>query len=82
MLAKKELHAHQMTKTKTSFESHSTPTAPSRTATPSGARSLMTPLASRAPSMSSTPFAVAPRAIDPSKALFRREQQQQSLLHP
>jgi hypothetical protein len=46
---------------------HSAPTAPSRTATPSRAHSSMTPLASRAPSTSLTPYAGAPHAMDPSK---------------
>jgi hypothetical protein len=50
MLAEKELQGHQTMKMKTSFTPHSAPTAPSRTATPSGAHSLMTTLASRAPS--------------------------------
>jgi hypothetical protein len=68
MLAKKELQGHQLMKMKTSFTSHSTSTAPSRTATPSGPRSLMRNSASRPPSTSLTPSTIAPHAIDPSKA--------------
>jgi hypothetical protein len=41
-------------KTKTSFTPHSAPTAPSRTAMPSGSHSSMTPSTSRAPLTSST----------------------------
>jgi hypothetical protein len=81
MLAEKELQDRQPTKMKTSFKPHPASTAPSRTATPSRAHSSMTPSASRTPSMSSTPSAIAPRAMDPSKALFHREQEQRSLLH-
>jgi hypothetical protein len=67
MLAEKELQGRQTTKMKTSFMPHSAPTAPSKTATPSGARSSMTPSTSRAPSTLSTPSAVAPPARHPSK---------------
>jgi hypothetical protein len=67
MLVEKELQGHQMTKMKTSFMPRSAPTALSRTAMPSGAHSSMTSSASRASSMSSTPSAVAPRAMDLSK---------------
>jgi hypothetical protein len=66
-LAKKELQGHQTMKTKTSFTSRSAPTAPSRTAMPSGARSSMTPSASHTPSMLSTPSTAAPHCTDPSK---------------
>jgi hypothetical protein len=68
MLAEKELQGHQPMKMKTSFMPCSTSTAPSRTAMPSGAHSSMMNLASRPPSMSSTPSTTAPRATDPSKA--------------
>jgi hypothetical protein len=68
MLAKKELQGRQTTKTKASFMRRSAPTTPSRTATPSGAHSLMTPWASHAPSTSSTPSATTPHATDLSKA--------------
>jgi hypothetical protein len=68
MLAEKELQGHQPTKTKTSFMPHSAPTAPSRTAMPSGAHSSVTPSSSHAPLTSLTPSAIAPRAMDPSKA--------------
>jgi hypothetical protein len=68
MLAEKELQGHQTTKMKTSFMHCSTPMAPSRTTKPSGARSLMTPLTSRAPSKSLTLSAIAPCTTDPSKA--------------
>jgi hypothetical protein len=68
MLAEKELQGRQPMKTKTSFMPHSTSTAPSRTATPSGAHSSMMNSASRPLSMSSTPSTTAPHAIDPSKA--------------
>jgi hypothetical protein len=46
MLAEKEMQGCQPMKTKTSFTPRSTSTAPSRTATPSGARSSMTNSAS------------------------------------
>jgi hypothetical protein len=68
MLAKKELQGHQPRTTKTSFVPHSSSTIPSRTSSPSGAHSLMTTLASRSPSTSSTPSTTAPHAIDLSKA--------------
>jgi hypothetical protein len=68
MLAEKELQGHQPMKMKTSFTPHSTATAPSRTATFSGAQSLMMNSASQPPSMSSTPSTTAPRTTDPSKA--------------
>jgi hypothetical protein len=68
MLAEKELQGCQTMRRKTSFMPHSAPTAPSRTATPYGARSSITPSASRAPSMSLTPSALAPHGTDPSKA--------------
>jgi hypothetical protein len=68
MLAKKELQGRQPTKTKTFFMPHPVSTPPSRTATSSGARSLMTPSASCAPSTSSTPSTIASRATDLSKA--------------
>jgi hypothetical protein len=68
MLAEKELHSCQPTKMKTSFMPHPASTAPYRIATPSRAHSSMTPLASRAPSTSSTPSATTPYAMDPSKA--------------
>jgi hypothetical protein len=67
MLVEKELQGRQTTKMKTSFTPHSAPTVPSRTVTPSGAHSSMTPLASHAPSTSSTPSTATPRAMDPSK---------------
>jgi hypothetical protein len=60
MLAEKELQCRQTTKTKTSFMPRSAPMAPSRTATPSGARSSMAPSASCAPSMSLTPSTATP----------------------
>jgi hypothetical protein len=82
MLAKKELQGHQTMKTKTSFTPHSTPTAPCRTATPSGARSSTTPLASRALSTSSTPSTAAPTLRTRVRLLFCGEQQWQSLRHP
>jgi hypothetical protein len=56
-----------MTKSKTSFMPRSAPMTPFITATHSGARSLITPLASRAPPMSSTPSTTAPHATDSSK---------------
>jgi hypothetical protein len=68
MLAEKELRGRQPIKTKTSYMPHSTSTTPSRTATPSGARSSTMNLASRPPSTSSTPSTIAPHATDPSKA--------------
>jgi hypothetical protein len=68
MLAKKELQGHQPMKMKISFTHCSTSMAPSWTATPSGARSSMTNLASRPPFTSSTPSTTAPHATDPSKA--------------
>jgi hypothetical protein len=46
MLVKKELQGHQPMKTKTSFMTRSTSTAPSRTATPLGAHSSTMNLAS------------------------------------
>jgi hypothetical protein len=46
MLAKKELQGHQPMEMKTSFMPRSTSTAPSRTATPSGAHSSIMNLAS------------------------------------
>jgi hypothetical protein len=67
MLTKKELQGQQTTKSKTSFMPRLAPTTPSRTATPYGAHSSMTPSASRAPSTSSTPSTAAPCATDPSK---------------
>jgi hypothetical protein len=66
-LAEKELEGHKTTKTKTSFMPSSAPTAPSRIAMPSEARSSMTLSASRAPSTSLTHSTVAPRAMDLSK---------------
>jgi hypothetical protein len=68
MLAEKELQGHQPMKTKTSFMPHSTSTAPSRTAMPLGAHSLIMNSASRPPSTSSTPSTIAPHAMDLSKA--------------
>jgi hypothetical protein len=68
MLIEEKLQGHQPMKTKTSFTPRSTSTAPSRTATPSGARSSTTNSASRPPSTSSTPSTIAPHATDPSKA--------------
>jgi hypothetical protein len=68
MLAKKVLQGRQPMKTKTSFTPHSTSMAPSRSATPSGAHSLMMNSASRPPSTSSTPSTTMPHAMDPSKA--------------
>jgi hypothetical protein len=68
MLAKKELQGHHLTKMKTSFMPHPASRVPSRTTMPSGAHSLMTPSALRAPSTSSTPSAIAPCATDLSKA--------------
>jgi hypothetical protein len=68
MLAKKELRGHQPTKMKTSFMPRPASTTPSRIAAPSGAHSSMTPSASRAPSMLSTPSATAPYTTDSSKA--------------
>jgi hypothetical protein len=68
MLAKKELQDHQPMKMKTSFTPCSTSMAPSMTATPSGAHSSMTNLASRPPSTSSKPSTIAPHATDLSKA--------------
>jgi hypothetical protein len=68
MLAEKELQGRQPMKIKTSFMPHSASTAPSRTATPSGACSSTTNSASRPPSTSLTPSTTAPRATDPSKA--------------
>jgi hypothetical protein len=53
---------------KTSFMPRSASTTPSRTAAPSGPRSLMTTSVSRPPSTSSTPYTIATRAIDLSKA--------------
>jgi hypothetical protein len=67
MFAEKELQGRQTTKTETSFMPHSTPMAPSRTAMPSGAHSSTTPLASRAPLTSSTPYAAALCTMDLSK---------------
>jgi hypothetical protein len=55
ILAKKELQGHQPAEMKTYFMLRPASTTQSRTATPSGARSSMTPSASDAPSMSSTP---------------------------
>jgi hypothetical protein len=66
MLAEKELQDHQSMKTKTSFTPR--PASTTKTATSSGARSSMTPSASRALSMLSTPSTTGPRAIDLSKA--------------
>jgi hypothetical protein len=66
--AEKELLGHQPTKTKTTFMPHSAYMAPSRTAMPSGACSLMTTSASRPPSTSLTPSTTSPCAIDQSKA--------------
>jgi hypothetical protein len=68
MLSKKELQGRQPTKMKTSFMPRSASMAPSRTAAPSGARSLMTTSVSRPPSTSSTPYTTATHAIDMSKA--------------
>jgi hypothetical protein len=68
MLAEKELQGLQPMKMKTSFMPHSTSTTPSKTATPSGASSSTTNLASQPPSMSLTPSTTALHAIDPSKA--------------
>jgi hypothetical protein len=68
MLAEKELQGRQPMKMKTSFTPRSTSMTPSRTATPSGARSLMTNSASQPPSTSSIPSTIAPHATDPSKA--------------
>jgi hypothetical protein len=67
MLAKKELQGRQLMKMKTPFMPHPASMTPSRTAMPSGARSSVTPSASRAPSMSSTPSRIAPRTTDLSK---------------
>jgi hypothetical protein len=68
MLPKKELQGRQLMKMKTSFTPRSTSMAPSKTAMPSRAHSSMMNLASRPPSMSSTPSTTTPRATDPSKA--------------
>jgi hypothetical protein len=68
MLAEKELQGHQPMKTKIYFMPHSTSTAPSRTATPSGAHSSTTDLASQPPSTSSILSTTAPRTTDLSKA--------------
>jgi hypothetical protein len=62
MLTKKELQGRQPTKMKTSFTPRLASTTPSRTATPSGARSSVTP------SMLLTPSATTTRATDLSKA--------------
>jgi hypothetical protein len=67
-LAKNELQGCQPMKMKTSFTHRLASTAPSRTATPPGSRSLMTPSALHPPSTSSTPSAIALYATDPSKA--------------
>jgi hypothetical protein len=67
-LAKNELQGCQPMKIKTSFTHRLASTAPSRTATPPGSRSLMTPSALHPPSTSSTPSAIALYATDPSKA--------------
>jgi hypothetical protein len=67
MLAKKELLDCQPMKMKTSFTPRLAATAPSRTVTPFGAHSSMTPSAFHAPSTSSTPSTVAPHATDSSK---------------
>jgi hypothetical protein len=66
---------------KTSFTPHLASTAPSRTTTPSGARSSTTNSASLSPSTSLTPSTIAPRAKDPSKASVLQGVEQQSLLH-
>jgi hypothetical protein len=66
-LAKTELQGWQPMKMKT-FTHRLAYTAPSRTATPLGSRSLMTPSALRPPSTSSTPSAIALYSTDPSKA--------------
>jgi hypothetical protein len=68
MLAKKELQDHRSMKMKTSFMPRSASMAPSRTATPFGARSSITTLVSRSPSTSSTPSTTLPHATDLSKA--------------
>jgi hypothetical protein len=68
MLVEKELHGRQPMKMKSSFMPRSTSTTPSRTATPSGARSSMTNSASQPPSTSLTPSTTSPQATDPSKA--------------
>jgi hypothetical protein len=68
MLTEKELQGHQSMKTKASFTLCSASTAPSRTATPSGAHSSMMNSASRYPSTSLTPSTMVPRATNPSKA--------------
>jgi hypothetical protein len=67
VFAEKELQGRQPMKMKTSITPHSAPSAPSRTATPSGARSSMTHSTSCAPSTLSTPSTVAPNGTDPSK---------------
>jgi hypothetical protein len=66
MLAEKELQDHQSMKMKTSFTPR--PASTTKTATSSGARSSMTPSASRALSMLSTPSTTGPRATNLSKA--------------
>jgi hypothetical protein len=68
MLVKKELQGHQPMKMKTSFTPRSTSMAPSRTATPSRAHSLMMNSASQPPSTSSRPSTTTPHATDPRKA--------------
>jgi hypothetical protein len=68
MLAEEELQGRQPMKMKTSFMPRSTSTAPSRTATPSGARFSTMNSASRPPSTSLTPSTTVPHAMDPSKA--------------
>jgi hypothetical protein len=73
MLTEKELQGCQTMKLKTTFTPHSAPTVPSRTATPFGARSSMTPSAFYAPSMSLTPSIAAPHATDPSKTSALQE---------
>jgi hypothetical protein len=68
MLVEKQLLGCQLTKTKTSFTPRSASTVPAQTTMPYGAHSSMTTLASRPPSMSSTPSTIAPHATDLSKA--------------
>jgi hypothetical protein len=68
MLAEKELQGRQLMKTKNFFTPRSASMAPSRTATPSGARSSMTNSDSHPRSTSSTPSTIAHRTTDPSKA--------------
>jgi hypothetical protein len=67
ILVKKELQGRQVRKMKTFFMLRSAPMTPSRTATPSGARSSTTHSASHAPSILLTPSTTAPHATDPSK---------------